>query len=270
MNTNRRLRLKAPRPALLAGACLLSTAAVWSTPAAAWMSANRFGGASAHTWGASGHMNRWGGSTEHVAGVGTEHTNAWGGNTAHSFYGGTEHTNIYGGHTSGAAGYGAYHAPPGGAPIYRPPAYPAYPTYPAYHPPMAVPYYSSGCYGCAAAAGAVVGMATGAAIASASNAAATSNAYAAGVATGSANASAAYQSGYAAGTVAPAAGTTVTTVTTTNTAPANYVMGASYATLPGGSISVVRNGQTYYLHGNTWFLPAYGANGVHYTVVSTP
>jgi hypothetical protein len=25
-----------------------------------------------------------------------------------------------------------------------------------------------------------------------------------------------------------------------------------------------------YLCGNTWFSPAYGANGVHYTVVPTP
>ena len=60
------------------------------------------------------------------------------------------------------------------------------PTYPVYHPPVAVPYYSSGCYGCAAAAGAIVGAAVGAAAASANTAAATSNAYAAGVATGSA------------------------------------------------------------------------------------
>jgi hypothetical protein len=41
----------------------------------------------------------------------------------------------------------------------------------------------------------------------------------------------------------------------------------SYAALPAGSMSIVKNGQTYYLNGNTWFLPAYGANGVHYTVV---
>ena len=47
-------------------------------------------------------------------------------------------------------------------------------------------------------------------------------------------------------------------------------MGATYAALPGGAMAVNKNGQTYYLSGNTWFLPAFGANGVHYTVVPTP
>ena len=95
-------------------------------------------------------------------------------------------------------------------------------------------------------------MATGAAIASSANAAAMSNAYAAGVAAGSANTAAAYQSGYGAG------------------ATAGYPMGASYAALPGGAVAVSRNGSTYYLSGNTWFRPAFGANGVYYTVVPMP
>jgi hypothetical protein len=30
------------------------------------------------------------------------------------------------------------------------------------------------------------------------------------------------------------------------------------------------NGATYYVCGNTWFSPAYGANGVYYRVVPTP
>ena len=47
-------------------------------------------------------------------------------------------------------------------------------------------------------------------------------------------------------------------------------MGMSYATVPPGSIQVAKNGQTYYLNGNTWFKPAFGANGVFYTVVPTP
>ena len=224
--------------ALAAGA-LGGALAAWAPDAAAWASANRFGGATQHSFGASAHENRWGGSTEHVAGEGTEHTNA------------------YGTTTVGRAGYGAVTTTPGGASYYHPPAYPAYPAYAAYHPPVAVPYYSSGCYGCAAAAGAVVGVAAGAAIASSANAAATSNAYAAGVATGSANSAAAYQSGYAAGA-------------TTTAAPANWVTGASYASLPAGSMAVQKNGTTYYLNGNTWFQPAFGANGVHYTVVAAP
>ena len=79
---------------------------------------------------------------------------------------------------------------------------------------------------------------------SASTAAATSAAYSAGVATGATMAS------------APASGT--------------YVMGVNYASLPTGSMTIDKNGATYYLSGNTWFQPSYGANGVYYRVVTTP
>jgi hypothetical protein len=100
-------------------------------------------------------------------------------------------------------------------------------------------------------------------MASANTAAATSNAYAAGVATGSANTAAATTSAYNAGVAAGAAGAA---------APAggNYVMGLNYATLPVGAAVIPKNGVTYYLSGNTWFKPSYGANGVYYTVVPTP
>ncbi|HPO18888.1 MAG TPA: hypothetical protein PLO07_06800, partial [Rubrivivax sp.] len=96
-----------------------------------------------------------------------------------------------------------------------------------------------------------------------------------GVATGAANSGAAYQSGYAAGAsggAAPPPGTTRTTTTTvtTSAAPVSYVMGASYAALPAGAMVIQKNGTTYYLSGNTWFQPAFGANGVHYTVVVAP
>ena len=221
--------------------------AVSSGPARAWTTANRYGGSTTHTYGSTTHTNAYGGSTSHAYGEGTEHTNMYGGSTAHGWYGGTTHTNVYGGTTSGAYGAGVYHTYPSGASYYHPPypAYhPAYPVYP-YHPPVAVPYYSAaGCYGCAAAAGAVVGMATGAAIASASTAAATSSAYAAGVAAGSA---------------APVV-----------TAPATYVMGTNYAVLPTGCATPDIGGTTYFLCGNTWFQPFYGANGVYYRVVPTP
>ena len=30
------------------------------------------------------------------------------------------------------------------------------------------------------------------------------------------------------------------------------------------------NGVAYYLCGNNWFLPSYGANGVYYRVVAAP
>jgi hypothetical protein len=198
------------------GIAVLLVTALWASQAGAWRSANRFGG-----------------STEHVAGVGTEHTNAWGGSSEHAYGGGTEHTNVYGGTTAGRYGEGAYHTTPYGATAYRPPVA----AYPVYHPPVAVPAYSAGCYGCAAAAGAVVGVAAGAAVASANAAAATSNAYAAGVAAGAAG---------------------------------SYSMGANYATLPPGSTPANVAGATYYINGNTWFKPMYGANGVYYRVVPTP
>jgi hypothetical protein len=75
-------------------------------------------------------------------------------------------------------------------------------------------------------------------VASANSAAATSNAYNAGVAAGGAS--------------------------------AVFPVGAIYATLPSGSVTTSIQGQTYYLNGNTWFYPAYGANGVYYRVVTAP
>ena len=59
----------------------LLAAALWASEAGAWASANRFGGATQHSWGETSHENRWGGSTEHVAGedphiaANTEHAN---------------------------------------------------------------------------------------------------------------------------------------------------------------------------------------------------
>jgi hypothetical protein len=112
-------------------------------------------------------------------------------------------------------------------------------------------------------------MAAGAAVASANTAAATSNAYAAGVTAGSANTAAAYNAGVAAGAGA-ANPAPVTAPPGAVPASGTYVMGMSYAALPAGSMTIVKNGSTYYLNGNTWFQPAYGANGVHYIVVSAP
>ena len=198
-----------------------------------------------------------GGSSTHEAGEGTEHTNTYGGSTAHADGGGTEHTNTYGGSTYGAYGEGATTRTPSGATAYHPPGYAAYPTYPAYHPPVAVPYYSSTCSGCAAAAGAVVGVAAGAAVASANTAAATSNAYAQ--------------------ELPPAARTRrrrpvppTARGVATGAAPASGTWDGNYAALPAGSMAINKNGTTYYLNGNTWFQPAYGANGVYYTVVAAP
>jgi hypothetical protein len=97
-------------------------------------------------------------------------------------------------------------------------------------------------------------MAAGAAVASANTAAATSNAYNAGVAAGRANTAAASGAAYGAGVAAGA----------------SQASGTNYAALPAGAMAINRNGTTYYLSGNTWFQPAYGANGLYYTVVPTP
>jgi len=112
--------------------------------------------------------------------------------------------------------------------------------------------YGSGCYNCggwstagAAAAGVAVGVVAGAAVASANTAAATSNAYNAGVVAGA--------TAYAVPVVSNA-----------------FPIGAIYATLPAGCITPQVAGGTYYLCGNTWFRPSYGANGIYYRVVPSP
>ena len=117
-------------------------------PAHGWASANRYGGSTTHSYGSTSHTNAYGGSSSHEAGEGTEHTNTYGGSTAHSAYGGTEHTNVYGGTTARAYGPGAYRTYPSGATYCHPP------TYPSITRRSAVPYYSTSCYRCAAAAGA--------------------------------------------------------------------------------------------------------------------
>ena len=201
-----------------------------TSSAFAFAHANRFGGGTAHRFGATSHFNAFGGSTSHVAGVGTFHRNAFGGSTTHSAWGGTSHTNMYGGTTAGRVGYGAEHTTPWGTTAYASAYHP--PTaYYGYHPPVTAGYYHAGCYYCGYGA-AAVGAATGAAIGAAANAA---------VAT--------------AGITAPAMA---------------YEMGAVYAVLPAGCASPDVHGQTYFLCGNTWFSPAYGANGVHYRVVPAP
>jgi hypothetical protein len=111
-----------------------------------------------------------------------------------------------------------------------------------------------------------VGAVTGAAIASANTAAATSNAYAAGAATASANTANAYN----AGVVAGATGGAVVVASPAPVASGVFAMGGVYAAVPAGSITIPKNGTTYYLNGNTWFQPAFGANGVYYRVVPAP
>jgi len=206
---------------------------------------NAYGGSSSHSYGeGSSHTNAYGGSSSHSYGGGSSHTNAYGGSTSGTYGQGATHTNVYGGTTSGAYGQGATHTNTYGGTTTVSGAYYGG-SYPAYHPPTTVNYYGSGCSNCggwstagAAAAGAAVGVVAGSAVASANNSAANSNAYSAGYAAGS-----------------------------TNTA---YAMGAIYANPPAGCATPNVGGTTYYLCGNTWFQPFYGANGISYRVVPTP
>ena len=92
------------------------------------------------------------------------------------------------------------------------------------------------------------------------NAAANANA-----AAGNANAAAANANVAAAHANATAANANVAA----GAANVTYQMGAVYGALPAGCISPnVSGGGTYYLCGNTWFSPSYGANGVLYRVWS--
>ncbi|BAN27546.1 hypothetical protein [Caballeronia insecticola] len=202
-----------------------------------------YGNSETHTYGqgttASG---RYGGSASHQEGSGqTTATGAYGANATHTYGQGTSATNAYGGsayHATGSSytsytntsGASGYHSA-----YYRAPV-------PAYHPPTVVNNYGSGCYNCggwntagAAAAGAVVGVAAGVAVASANNSVATANAYNAGVAAGT-----------------------------------SYAMGNVYPTLPAGCFRPSNVNGTYYVCGNSWLAPAYGANGVYYRVVPAP
>jgi hypothetical protein len=79
------------------------------------------------------------------------------------------------------------------------------------------------------------------------------------VAAGSANTAVAYNAGVSAGVTAAAP------------AQAVYVpAGAISPTLPAGAMAINKGGATYYLSGNTWYQPSYGANGVFYKVVPAP
>ena len=236
--------------------------------AAAWSHANYHGGSTSHTPG-SGSTTRTdaaGGSETHTYGQGTSASTAYGGSAYHKEGSGqTTATGAYGGSATHYQGQGTTATGAYGGTAYHAPYYGA--AYPAYHPPTTVNVYGAGCYNCGgwnAAGAAAAGVVVGAAVASANTAAATSNAYAAGAATANANTANAYN----AGVVAGATGGTVVVAP----APASsvFAMGAVYATVPAGCVTPNVQGNMYYLCGNTWFQPSYGANGVYYRVVPTP
>lgn len=48
----------------------------------------------------------------------------------------------------------------------------------------------------------------------------------------------------------------------------SYAIGATFATLPGGCISRILDGSSYYVCDGAWLAPQYGNNGVYYVVVN--
>ncbi len=115
----------------------------------------------------------------------------------------------------------------------------------------------------------MVGATVATAVASSNNAAAANNAYAQGYNAGATNTAAATNAA-AANANAAAANANAAAANAYAATNVNYSVGQMTAVLPAGCATPQVNGQAYYLCGNTWFLAAYGANGVYYKVVPTP
>jgi hypothetical protein len=206
--------------------------------AEAWMRAGAWGG---HAWGnGDGTWAARGARGGTASGTdGTWNATGWRGGTASGGGGSWNATGYKGGTASG--GDGAWKATgSGGNTYYGGPDYYHGGYYGAYNSPTVVNAYGANCYNCggwntagAVTAGMVAGAAAGAA-ASSSN----SQAYAAGVAAGAASAN---------------------------------PPGTIYGTLPAGCTYTPINRQAYYACSDgLWFMPAYGANGVYYRVVTAP
>lgn len=171
------------------------------------------------------------------------HVNRAGGSTSHEAGEGTEHTNTYGGNTEHAYGGGTEHNNVDGGTTEAKYGEGAYHQTPygdtAYHPPGddAYAYHPPtevNYYGagCYNCGGY-----------------STAGAVAAGVVVGAAAATAAESS---------------------KADTPTYVVGNVYPALPSGCSEPTVQGTTYYLCGNTWFKPNFGANGVYYVVVPAP
>jgi hypothetical protein len=118
-------------------------------------------------------------------------------------------------------------------------------------------------------AGAVVGATVATAVVASNNAAAANNAYAQGYNAGATNTAVATNVAVANANAA-AANANAAAANAYAAANINYTVGQVTGLLPAGCVTPQVNGQAYYLCGNTWFIAAYGANGVYYRVVPTP
>ncbi len=180
----------------------------------------------------------------------------------------TEMYGAYGGSATHYAGYGTVGTSAYGATAYHAPYYGAA-VYPAYHPPTTVNYYSNGCYNCGGWS--------------------TAGAAAAGLVVGAAVATAATRPRPTTRTtrVSPTPKRRMPMPTTPVSRPVRPTLtrrgmpraqrtprctrwAGSIRRLPAGCATPTVSGVAYYLCGNNWFLPSYGANGVYYSVVAAP
>lgn len=177
------------------------------------------------------HANAYGGGTSHSYGS-TSHTNAYGGHTSGSYGNGATHTNVYGGSTAGKYGSGATHTNTYGG-------------------------TTSGAYGQGATHTNVYGGTTSGSYYGGAYHSGGYSGYPPPPPTYAAGCYNCYSS--CAGCIAGAA---------VAGAAIAYTMGERVASVPTtGCTNQVVSGVTYYVCGTTWFQPAYGANGVYYTVV---
>ncbi|MEI6226565.1 MAG: hypothetical protein WCS72_17615 [Deltaproteobacteria bacterium] len=213
-------------------ALLLAVALSAPAAASAYSHANRYGGTTSHSEGSTTATGAYGSSATHTAGQGTTASGAYGGSMSHAEGSGqTTATNAHGGSATHTYGEGTTVSSPyyhtTATAYHAPYPYPPPPPPPVYYHPPTTVAYYP-------ASGCYNCAATGA---------------------------------VAAGVVVGAAVATSTAYSQPGPGQPSYVMGASYATLPPGCITPTVGGVTYYQCGYTWFKPAYGANGVHYTVV---
>jgi hypothetical protein len=232
--------------------------ALLATPVAAalaWSHAGYYGTASGGggSWSAHGYR---GGSAS--GGDGSWNANSAYGGHASGGGGSWNATSAYGGHASGGDGSwsavgarGGTASGDGRVTTVTPNTYGYRGSYyGAYHPPTTVNYYGAGCYNCGGwADGAGVAVLRGGAAIAATTAAVST----------------------------AAAASTLTTVPPPPPAPPPAAVaapppGTILATVPQGCTLASQSPQTFYhcAATNTWLEPAFGANGVYYTVVTPP
>ena len=246
-------------------ATLISALLLSGSPRLLPPASNAYGGSTSHSYGSTSHESAYGTSSSHTYGEGSEHTNEYGGSTEHSAYGGTEHTNAYGGTTSGEAGYGAEGA----------------------HQHLRTDQLRLGLSSthgrvrvwvssCAADRLLWLPSADHRELLRLGLLQLQQRRQHRGGRRGGPHCR---RGGRGHGRFGefgrrhlerlPNAGVAAG-VSAAAVPMVAYPMGAMYAVPPAGSMTTVISGQTYYLIGNSWFQPAYGANGVYYRVVPAP